>query len=100
VSEGWKIDGARLGRDVGQGESKPATVVLGGDRTLMERAGLLHLVTDATEVPCAQCGTPTLIVEASVRTALASGAPVWCLWCTFADRPDLLAQIGPKPNPA
>ena|ERR1700685_809917 len=101
-------------------DSEPVDIVVGGDAKLMRAAGA-PVVAGSIEVPCQECGRMTLIAPAGQRVALGepeellklkageggglavepagvnpSPAPVLCMWCAFADQPEILSKL-PKP---
>jgi hypothetical protein len=94
-------------------------VVVGGDPELM-RENDAAWARGTSEFPCQQCGRSVLLTEESQRLALGdavgvvpfkllkdggvevigppetneSAAMVLCLWCAFADKPEILAALG------
>lgn len=95
--------------------------IVGGDLALMRQQGV-EPPSGSVEVPCVRCGRPTLIAPASQRIAMGkpeklftpkvesgqpalgesagvnnSRPPVICMWCMFADQPEILALLPPRP---
>jgi hypothetical protein len=74
--------------------------IIGGHRELLRQAGLLaaiEAVAPGEDVPCQQCGIPTMVMTESAQYALRTGAAVLCIWCGFAGDPTLAAKLPRKP---